>query len=451
MYYQKILLHSRDKVKLDKIRERLRSSGGGIYKGIIPSKEWFSTNIGEGYERVILASDGIESLSFRDFTVLGGWCAIRTNDMLNINEGKLSNLERNTTYNYSSPSEVSEWVLNAVSIDQIVEAVGTYKGCKYTVISEQRLWGDRLQQSVEAHLGRSLTNVESEQLKSAVVNSELKRKIITQKYLDKVTGQKNSLKVVIDTDIFEDLVRERNILLEKVSVTMKDLAMPIYLNRVKSGADHHDVENILEQNIMKDLVSYIDSYSLVWFMYTGPYLELLKSKGYVDTEKAVIIEPWSHASSNESESLFNQRVFEQFGINNYLDPNGFNRNLGFIAMDEVASFSWKKIRSSEPISKVPNLKNYKNYTATLSRSATRGELDLSKNQIFLDAVNYYPFNENLQLIKKMIEVREDWLNLKSTLFDKDISNRKQDFRVKMKSLEDLVIDQLRDFFDCIFD
>ena len=333
MFYsdkQVILNSSRDKLRLEKIREKLQTPNGGLFKGRLPNYKWAIENLGESFDKVILASNNIERLSLDSYTVLGGWCAIRTRCINDLQKGIITDTITGKKQQYKTVDELCNWLMKAIALDQIIEAIGSYNGDNYTAISEEYLWLEKIVKIVNKYFNRKLNETEIDKVLKAIKHSEEKRSKATELYLSFIKGKRVQITKVRDIDIFQDLIRSRDSLFDRLNITKEKLTQPMVLNR-------NITRKIKDSShILNDLYQYIDRYSIVWFMYTGYYLDLLKDKGYVKTDYAIIIEPYSHARSNESESEFKKVMLSsKNGTNNYLVHGGINEKLGFIASSET--------------------------------------------------------------------------------------------------------------------
>jgi hypothetical protein len=446
---QILLNNARDPNKLQVIRNRLRQHDGGIYNGSLPESSWSKKYLGDMYQKVVLATPDIETFGTpnNEFTVLGGWCAIRTKCNLDMAKGIITDPLSGNRTNYNSVTQVAEWIQRAVSADQIVETIGTYTGDIYAAISEEQLWTEKVINAVEQHLKKRLTDHEKELLDHSIGIAETKRYTITKNYLEYVTGKSINLTRIIDKDIYNNIVSERNKLLEIVGTTIDDLVKPI-LNRAKTKSKI--IDEIAMQETLKDLYHYIDSYSLVWLMYTGAYLNILKSKGFIKTPKAIIIEPWSHAFSNEARAVFNANIFK--GANNYSQAKGLNEDLAFVGIDEASKFNWKQNSATQPISMVPNISNLDQYFNMLDNNLSISSIDLRINESFINGVNYLPYGKCKQILIQMIALRDEYRKdrQKHKHDPKYLGKLRTDTSSTMKSLANSVNNELYTMFKSIF-
>jgi hypothetical protein len=441
---QPILENSRDRLKLRMIRERLGREEGGIYNGYLPSREWSEKYLGESSDKVILASPGISKID-EDFTVLGGWCAVRTKCLRDISSGFLTNLLTGERIRIDSVETLAEWLLESISADQIIESIGVVKGTDYVAISEEQLWAQKIVNATEQFLKRNLTKDELSLVENAISINEKRKYEITKQYIEFIVGKPVKFLRVVDRNIYDDLIQVRDNLLLQFDTSINELIAPT-MNRIIR--QNKNKIKFIEKSSRSSMYDYIDKYSLVWIMYTGPYLELLKSKGYVHTEKAVIIEPWSHPSGSELEAkaLFNEKIFgSELGINNYLYPGGINENLGMIGMDEISNYSFAKSKVTDSISDVPNIKNYKIFIEQLQSNESISNLDLVSNRAFFFGVNYNPYGKSRIALLKMIEIRNDYMDIRNIYKNKylDIEDMQVEI-VKLRSEKSSLIKEASD-------
>ncbi len=420
---QELLNSARENQKLLIIRDMLQQPNGGIPDGKLPSHDWAEKFLGETFHKVILATNGIEKLGEKgyEFTVLGGWCAVRTQCLKEISEGKLTDYISGETKTFTTTFEVARWLQSAIAFDQIIEAVGKYNGTEYVAISEERMWTEKVVHALERYFSRKLHQTEKDEIQIAIHNAEEKRYECTKRYLEYASGKKINLLRVVDRDIYKDLELARTRLFRKLNISLSDLTKST-IDRITNRKQILEVNEL--ENFIKSINSYIKSYSLIWMMYTGPYLSILKKKGFVKTPKAIVIESWNHFSGIEIEAKteFNYRLFGQNnGENNQLQPHSINEDIAFIAMDEPSDFRWKRHRRTRKINKVPNIHNVEKYVHTLSVSPTITSLDLSKNEVYQECFNFIPYKQGFTLLNKMQTIASDYRTTRKNMLDKQNS------------------------------
>lgn len=403
---QRLLNNSRDTLKIEIIRSKLSLPKGGIYNGCLPKYSWAEKNIGQTYYKTILASKGIENMKFGTYTVLGGWCSLRTKCVNDLSKGILTDPETGLIQYYKNVDEVAQWLLNAVSADQIIESIGIYNGDSYAAISEEYLWSEKVIRILQKYFSRKLLNSEQDKIRQSIRISDDRRYKITKRYIEQVQNKKIALTKIIDSDIFSELIKSRDRILNNFNISLVDLGKRLATNRgLLKNKNNNDRKAILE-----DIRFYVNNYSIVMLMYTGYYLEILKKKGYVETAKAIVIEPYSHIQSNEFEGEFKGIVFSSNkGKNNYHIKDGINENIGFIAVDDVSTYACKRIKLSKSIFEVPNIKNYNKFIDILSSDKNISILDLRHNPVFMCGVNYLPYSKCREALLEMINIRNEYL------------------------------------------
>ncbi len=453
---QTLLKYARDTGKLNSIRARLSRNTGRIFDGSLPNYLWAQKYLGDTYEKVILAPKGIEALGEskdNQFTVLGGWCAIRTKCLRDMGKGILTNPISGKQIQIKSISQVAYWIENAVAADQIIETIGIYNGTNYVAISEESLWTKKIINTLELYLNRRLNDLEKQQILEAVIIAEKKRYKITKKYIEYVLKKTANLTRIIDTDIYDKLVEGRDELFERMGTTIDDLIEPMITRILKKP----DTELQIGTKTKEDLLNYINSSSLVWFMYTGSYFDILRKKKYVTTQKGIIIEPWSHAVSNESEAKFNSIFFTH--NNSYLHPNGINEDIAYITIDEACTFNWKPSKGYLPLSEVPNINNYESLIDALQTNSTISDLNLAKNISFMYGVNYLPYGNCKKALLDMVYIADEFHHKKKNLkkWNKDnqikrekIQLLKSEYSSTIKNLALTVNKELKNMFITIF-
>lgn len=361
------------------LKNKMTSPGGRLIDGQSISR-FGERLLGEFSERALLESPDISTLlPSETTTALGGWCVLRTADSLLLSRGIISDPETGEKKAYTTLAELTNWITSAVSLDQIVGAIGIFTGKNYTAISEERLWTDRIFQMAARNISLSPSDIKS--IREAVEKAEIIRLRMTERYIRFVSKRSPRLVRVIDEDIFPDLRTVRDEMLDAAGISIPTLQQ-MFSN--ESG---------------------IDSYSIVWAMYTGPYLELLKRRKYVTTEKAVLLEPSDHAvSETQAKSELTTRYFGD-GRNRYLNEEGPNRNLGFIPFLESMEPDGKTTKRSLAIGQVPNTQNYSYFIERVRESGMCNQITLAQNPAFVLGVNLLPFGETKKTLLDMIELR----------------------------------------------
>ncbi len=449
---QNLLQYAREQSKLQYIRKNLAKPNGGIFNGVIPDEKWALSKLGDTFNKTILASKGVEKIE--SFTALGGWCALRTKCMKQISSGHFCDLESESMKSIHDKNHFYSWLKNAVSLDQIVESIGIHSGSEYTAISEQKLWAEKLYNNLIRY--QNITTKQTElyqRIFDSIAIAEEKRFKITKRYVEYIGQKEVNFTQVRDYDIFEELIEARDQLLTLSNTSITELSKKILLNRTKNPTP----------KIYKDVSEYVSNYSIVWFMYTGLYLDILKRNKYVNTDYALILEPWSHAKSNEAEAEFNFRVFgADNGKNNYLVEGGSNEKIGFVALDEVSRFNWKKIKVEDNINTVPNYLNYKEFFDKFlaSNNDKLSNITLADNPAFIMGYNFLPYGKTKALLNGMIKIYENFKHERSIykmIEDDDldlkrlkIDRLKESTSHEMEKLSKLVIEELSKMCNYIF-
>ena len=403
---QKLLNNSRDTLKIEIIRSKLCLPKGGLYKGCLPKYKWSEENIGQTYYKTILASKGIENMKFGTYTVLGGWCSLRTKCVNDLSKGIFTDPKTGFIQKYKNVDEVADWIAHAISVDQIIESIGMYNGDSYAAISEEYLWSEKVIRIVQKYFSRKLLNSEQDKIRQSIRISDDRRYQITKKYIELVQNKKITLTKIIDSDIFSELVLARDKMLNDFNISLVDLGRQLTTNRgLLKNKNKND-----KKEIQEDINFYINNYIIVMLMYTGYYLEILRAKGYVKTAKAIVIEPYAHVQSNEFEGEFKGAVFSSDkGKNNYHIKGGINENIGFIAMDDVSTYACKRVKLIKSIFNVPNIKNYNKFIDILSTDKNISILDLRNNPVFMYGINYLPYGKCRKALLEMVDIRNEYL------------------------------------------
>lgn len=437
--------------KIEKIRTAMTGPSGKIPKGIEPALAlgWTEENFGEFSERILLVPGNYEEVR-QPFTVIGGWCAVRTADVKLLKERGLidrlsdSYIERQDTIESRREKVVSvgqfaDFLRNAIGIDQIIETIGISSGKEYVAISEERLWSERMSEILETWLRRTLSQSEKIQIRDAIREAEEKRLRYTINYINFARGTSDTnLKRVVDEDIYQDLLDVKAQMLDTAGISIHDLAKRYGEN---------------EQTL--------NSLAIVWGMYIGPYVNMLKKKGYVKTEKGLIVEPWMHATSERrSKDYLNSRIFT--GINEYLTPRGINANVGFVPYADVMFPNGQRARQTRTIASMPTPDNYHTFLESLwggNGNPSSLSLNLSENPVFIWGVNLFPFGETREVLLKMIELQTEYKNARKAVSDtrdeitikkQRVSELKQEYELKMIPFVEKVVQELRQMFSYTF-
>jgi hypothetical protein len=274
-----------------------------------------------------------------------------------------------------------------------------------------------------------LTEKQGQLVLDSLRSNENKKFIATKKYLEAISGSELEVVKFTDSEIWDDLISARDKLFLSSNTTLEDLAQFMVQNR----SSHNQS---LDSKIINDISVYIRDYSLVWTMYSGFYLEILKKKKIVNTKFGLIIEPWVHSRSNEAQILLNENLIESSVNNHYLNPAGINKNLGFIAISEYSSYNFKSTRVNNSINEIPNLLNYRGFIEKLGNSASIDNLDLTKNETFMLACNLFPYGMVKTYLNEMVEIANDYKSQKLKIkSNADNANGGCDFKRRIEITE----------------
>lgn len=350
---------------LSKMRRKMEVSNGGCLIETNGSCQapWTAATFPSLIDRLVSVSLPGSSLEIENITVVGGWCALRTADVRNIQNGLLSDPRTGELRKYSTPEEVSRWLEHAVAFDQIIDAVGPYAGSKYVVFSEQYLWAERVIRAVSEYLGRELDPVACSLIGDSLRRAESIRFEAVQRYITSLTGERPAILMVTDREILEDLMDVRDRVLSDAGIPFPEL-----IERFPSSA------------------SGLNGATIVWTTYTGEFIRLLQDRGYIQTSKALIVEPWEHATAESpARRVFNEHVFANG--NAFLEPGGRQENVGFAGYIGTTFFDGTRSRHELPIGDVPNIRNHSRFVAMLRSSSSIGTLDPKANPAFAWGLN----------------------------------------------------------------
>lgn len=432
----RILSNLIGKEKIESIQYRLRealrlsdSRNGSEWR----EKQFFPFDV-----KLLSASEGVSVLQPNDFTAIGGWCAIRTADLMLLKRREIADPKSKTVTKYRDASEVSDWIKNAVGIDQILDSIGIYSGSAYVAISERRLWGERIKRIVAEACGyRKLGRQNAGRIERALEDAEAKRYVATKRYIEYVKRGSVSLIRVVDDEIFDELIKVRDTMLREASVTLHDLKK---LYPSEDGS--------------------IDSGAIVWGMYTGPYLEMLKAKGYVSTTNGLIIEPWLHAvEETRARKELNNRIFSVRN-NRYLGP-GFNKNLGFVPYMDVTMPDGAATRKSMPIGDIPNVMNYTEFIRQLRNDPNIASVSLCENPAYIWGANLLPYGAAKDALMGMVDISDSYKGMRKNVYVRDnvelvnevkplFKQLRKKFEIAMHKLAELVINELENALKYVF-
>lgn len=351
--------------------------------------------LGEFAPKVLTIADpqGI-SLVPEQIAIAGGWCALRTKDMEGFRPdvATLINPATGTPEPIRSVKQVCEWIIQSVAFDQVIESIGAANASEYVAISERKLWSSRIVEKLGKIFSRDLTAKEIQQIDEAVEMSEKIKFGMTQRYMEYLLGGKPNLTRVVDEDIWEDLRSARDKMLQKAG-----LSIPA-----------------LQQEFPTDVT--LANTSLVWAMYTQPYFDVLRDRGYIKRDIAVVVEPSHHAFvETRAEATMARRVFGESG--RYFAPGSFNDKTGFVTFIECIDGKGQNVRKTLAIDNVPNISNWRNLFTSGGFLSPESNVTLtpSENMLFIWGLNFIPFGKVQEALLQVVGVQDAFKNAKETL------------------------------------
>ena len=410
--------------------DRARNSGqlpqGKLLSKMKETKQaaWMSM-LGESFsQRTILVTEpkGEESLQPAEVSISGGWCAIRTKDVDNLDKGKIVDPVSGKISELVSVDQVVNFIVSGVCFDQIIDAIGTpsHPDLEFAAISESQLWSQRIQTKTEKVLKRPLSVREKYSIECAVEQAEIVRYLITERYLRMVT-QNQGLKLarIPDYAITEELKLVRDELLNSVGLSLTSL-------KKKYPTESHSA----------------DGTSLVLTMYSQPYIELLRQKGYFSSSRknALIAEPVTHAWGNTRlVSDIISAVHRNEGI--YFE-DGVNPKVGQIAYVESVTGNNKTTRRDLDCSQVINISNWEVLFSSGELTPDRNVfLNPAQNQLFVLRANLCPVGRVMEILQQLIEVQSSYkLEKEAVSAELDRETRTQMVQdVKQRLLQNVVM------------
>lgn len=374
-----------------------------------------------------LTNSKLIDIDLNKVVTLGGWCVLRTKDMQNLRKGLITDPINGELKRFNRVSQLSKWIRDTQSFDQITDAVLPNNISDYIIVSERRLWSDKIINALEVLFDRSLTIKENNEIYQAVRESEEKKLIYTEKYLRKFNNKSARVTRFIDEDQYDNLIRRRDEIFNKFEIDRVKLINPLLSRKI---AKHLSLDVAREKEI---LVKYVNEYSLSWYFFTGDYFDnILKKFGYTNKSVGLIPNPWSYALGKESEpeKEFNKKVFS--GKNEYLKKDSINNSVTFIPIAQAETYSFKPYRSHRSIELLPNSINFKRYLANYSHSIEEIQsLYLRQNNALIDAFNF--FNEQ-KVIESLINITKESNKFSSAKsnFNKNSLITKKDFSINLR-------------------
>ena len=382
--------------------------------------------------RVLLATNPNSfNLLPEQLAAAGGWCALRTADMVLMSErGSIMNPENGMIEPVKSVRQFTDWIRKSPTFDQAVECVGPIKASEFPVISETRLWSKRAIDKLARILDKALTTDESSEIEAAISDAEDTRELLTNRYLQAcLENSESNIIRYNDYDISKELKEARNKLLRTAG---------------------------LQPNWMTSQDPTIPNASLVWAMYSEPYFDMLRRKKIIESRKVLIVEPAFHAyPETQPHRLVTDRIYQEKGI--YFDSDGLNPNTGFVAFIECLDERGFNIRRSKPAGLVPNISNWEGMFYTGQQFDPYNEASLTinptSNPLFLWGLNIYPCGKTLDALFNLIKVQQDYKELKSLYRNDDqaINAIKRSKKDEVASQNLIIALELKQLFEFMTD
>lgn len=339
--------------------------------------------------RVLLLTDPKPGMNFEpgQLVISGGFCAMRTADTRFIDDGLTIDPQTGNTAPITNVQQVARFVKESIAFDQIAEAIGTpnHPQLEYVAMSESRLWSDKITKKLE-HRAMKLVPSDKDLIAEAVEQAEVTRHQMTERYLQRLTDNPDlNLVRVPDYEIFEDLERARDDLLVRANVRPKD---------------------ILHQHEYREF----NSITLVWSMFSQPYFDLLKAKGYVSPERDtfLMVVPVTHAwADTKTGADLAWNVQRKAGV--YL-REGINDRTGLVAYPECTTTSKRSVRRLLNCSEVPSISNWQ---AMLTETGIlgveqNGIINPVNNSLFLWGLNLLPAGNTLRALDDLVTTSQDF-------------------------------------------
>lgn len=347
-------------------------------------RQEFLELMGDFAPRVLMVSNPENSFSLvpEQIAIAGGWCALRTKDVVSLDkEGVLMDPQTGNIEKVRSVDQVADWIRKATTFDQIIESIGAMPAFESVVISERKLWTQRLVAKLSQIIDRPLSAQEQEGIESSVEQAEATRAEMTRRYLALATGRDVGFQRVVDEDIWEDLKRAQREMFERTGISIESL-----------------------QKLFPDEAK-IPSAAMVWAMYSEPYFDVLRQRGFIKRPIVFIVEPTLHTYADTPAGNFVvQRIYQERSP--YLAPNSMNKNTGFVAFIECVTPRGLNVRKTLGAGEVPNVSNWQRLfedgVLVPERNRT---LSPQENQLFVWGVNLLPFGRTRATLLRLVELQ----------------------------------------------
>lgn len=346
--------------------------------------------LGDEFSRkVLLLTDPNPGLSFEpgQLVISGGWCAMRTADTRFIDDGLTIDPQTGKTSPITNVGQVAKFIKESIAFDQLAEAIGApnHPQLQYVAMSESRLWSEKIVNKL-GHRGMKLVPGDKDLITEAVEQTEVARHKMTERYLQRLTGNSDlDLVRVPDYAIFEDLERARDDLLARANVRPRDI--------------FHQHE-----------YGEFNSITLVWSMFSQPYFDLLKAKGYISPERDtfLMVVPVTHAWGDTRTGIdLAGEVQQKAGV--YLQE-GINDRTGLVAYPECITTSRRSVRRLLNCSEVPSISNWQAMLAETGALGIEqnGIINPVNNPLFLWGLNLLPAGSTLRALDDLVTTSQDF-------------------------------------------
>ncbi len=379
-------------------------------------------------------TDPQTSLVPEQLTIAGGWCALRTNEVNNLQNGLIINPETNLPEEIKSVFQVVKWIQSAVSFDQVTEALAPLAQGEIMAISEVKLWSNRICQKLSYILGQPLSSAEKERVFNAVETADQTRYKLTQRYLSYVTDSRRGQELIRlpDYQIWKELTSARDELLQSGNLSLSQLA-----------------------KIHDSSPAWLESLSLVWAMYSQPYFRNLRQSGFISGTNYLVTEPAEHAiAASATEAYFVNKIYQNLGV--YFDPSGINANTGYAAFIGCIDSRGQNARRSLTLGSIPNLANWEKLLSIGTLAPENNlSLNLKENQLLLWGLNLMPFDAIVQqAIIGLTNIRSEFVDSKKEINGNNGNSQAQsmvnELRLRLEpeifAVNKLIASQLNSFF-----
>jgi hypothetical protein len=187
-------------------------------------------------------------------------------------------------------------------------------------------------------------------------------------------------------------------------------------------------------------------------MYAQPYIDMLRQNGYLQSQKAYVVEPVMHATlESEAEKDMGRAIYWDKG--KYMDPQGFNNDTGFIAYVECLTNNGRNVRKELAVGQVPNISNWDTMLQSngILDPERNNVLNPADNNLYLWGVNFLPFGSTQRTLLEIAELQQVFKTEKARLSAQFVSNgnglepsAKGTMQQKTEALKTELIDLVRE-------